>query len=195
MPGMTRSLLMTVAVVAALALGACGSSDDGGGTGDSQQDKAFQGALKFAKCMREHGIDMPDPQRDSNGGIKQTFNGRPGSRAAMEAAQNACKKYLQTGGGRAPSAAEQAKIKNAMLAYAKCMRDHGIDVPDPKFSGGGIQFQLGSKSGSSSGPNPNSPAFKAADKACHSTLSGLQQKFKAGPLTGGEAGGGKGAKG
>jgi hypothetical protein len=183
---MTRSPLLLLAVGAALALGACGSSDDNGGSGSgakSQDDKAFEGALKYAKCMREHGIDMPDPQRVGSGGIKQTMNGKPGSKAAMQAAQNACKKYQQLGGGRAPSAAEQTKIKNALLAYAKCMRDHGIDVPDPKFSGGGIQFELGSRN--RSGPNPNSPALKAADQACHSTLSGLPQKFKAGPLGGG----------
>jgi hypothetical protein len=182
MSAMTRSPLLVAAVAGALAIGACGGGGGSGGA-KSDQDKAFAGALKFAKCMREHGIDMPDPQRDSNGGIKQTMNGKPGSKAAMQAAQNACKKYQQLGGGRAPSAAEQTKIKNALLAYAKCMRDHGIDVPDPKFSGGGIQFELGSRN--RSGPNPNSPALKAADQACHSTLSGLPQKFKAGPLGGG----------
>jgi hypothetical protein len=176
MSAMTRSPLLVAAVAAALAIGACGGG--GGSTGaSSQDDKAFAGALKFAKCMREHGIDMPDPERD-NGGIKwQPFTA--GSRAAMQAAQKACQKYRQAGGGRAPSAAEQAKIKNAMLAYAKCMRDHGIAVPDPKFTGGGIQFEPGS-----SGRNPNSPAFKAADQACHYTLSGLPQKFRAGPLGG-----------
>src|SRR5919201_2667564 len=177
MPGMTRSLLILPAVVAALALGACGSSDDDGGGSSSQQDKAFEGALKFAKCMREHGIDMPDPQRTGNGGIKHTVTGMPGSRAAMEAAQKACQKYMQIGGGRAPSAAEQAKVKDAMLAYAKCMRDNGVDMPDPKFSnnGGGVTFQLGSgsRNGGSTGPNPDSPAFKAADKVCHSKLAGL----------------------
>jgi hypothetical protein len=187
MSAMTRSPLLVAAVAGALAIGACGGGGGSGGA-KSDQDKAFAGALKFAKCMRDHGIDMPDPQRTAGGGIKQTMNGKPGSKAAMQAAQNACKKYQQLGGGRAPSAAEQAKIKNALLAYAKCMRDHGIDVPDPKFSNGGIQFQLGSRNGRSSGPNPNSPAFKAADQACHSTLSGLPQKFKGGPFSGGAGG-------
>jgi hypothetical protein len=178
---MTRSPLLLLAVGAALALGACGSSDDNGGSGSSaksQDDKAFEGALRYAKCMREHGIDMPDPQRVGNGGIKQTMNGRPGSRAKMEAANKDCQKYMQKGGGRAPSAAEQAKAKDAMLAYAKCMRDNGVDMPDPKFSssGGGVTFQLGgpdSKGGSTGGPNPESPTFKAADKVCHSKLAGL----------------------
>ena len=191
MLGMTRSPLMIVVVAAALALGACGGSGDDNGGGGSKQDKAFEGALKFAKCMREHGIDMPDPQRTGSGGIKQTVNGKPGSRAAMEAAQKACQKYMQIGGGKAPSAAEQAKVRNAMLAYAKCMRDNGVDMPDPKFSGsgGGVTFQLGtgSSNGSSGGPNPESPAFKAADKVCHSKLGQKAGPFGDGPSTDAEA--------
>jgi hypothetical protein len=195
---MTRSPLMIVGVAAALALGACGSSDDNGGSASSRQDKAFEGALKFAKCMRDHGIDMPDPQRTGSDGIKQTINGKPGSRAAMEAAQKACQKYMQIGGGKAPSAAEQAKVKDSMLAYAKCMRQNGVDMPDPKFSnGGGATFSLGSGSsgGRTSGPNPDSPAFKKADQACHSKLAGLG---KGGPIQDGgpsTSSGGEDAKG
>jgi hypothetical protein len=201
---MTRSpLLLIAAVGAALALGACGSSDDNGGSGasaKSQQDKAFDGALKFAKCMRDHGIDVPDPQRTGTGGIKQTINGRPGSKAKMDAAQKDCQKYMQIGGGRAPSAAEQAKAKDAMLAYAKCMRDNGVNMPDPKFSnsGGGMTFQLGgpdSKGGSTGGPNPDSPTFKAADKVCHSKLADLEKGGPGGdggPSTSGSGEDGKG---
>jgi hypothetical protein len=197
---MTRSPLILVAVAAALALGACGSSDDNGGSGSSatsRQDKAFEGALKFAKCMREHGIDMPDPQRVGSGGIKQTLNGKPGSQAKMEAAQKDCQKYMQIGGGKAPSAAEQAKVKDALLAYAKCMRDNGVDMPDPKFSngGGGATFQLGgagNQGGRTAGPNPDSPAFKSADKVCHSKLAGLG---KGGPIEGPSTGSGEEGKG
>jgi hypothetical protein len=189
MSGMTRSPFIVVAVGAALALGACGGSDDGGGAGSakSQEDKAFEGALKFAKCMREHGIDMPDPQRVGNGGIKMTQKVTPGSRVKAEAAQKACQKYMKVGGGRAPSAAEQAKAKDAMLAYARCMRAQGVDMPDPQFSsgGGGFAFELGGpkRKGGSTGPNPDSPAFKAADKVCHSKLAAIE---KGGP--GGDAG-------
>jgi hypothetical protein len=188
---MTRSpLLLLAAVGSALALAACGGSDDNGGaaSGRGNQDKAFEGALKYAKCMRDHGIDMPDPQRVGSGGIKQTVNGRPGSKAKMDAANKDCQKYMQIGGGKAPSAAEQAKVKDAMLAYAKCMRGQGVNMPDPKFSnsGGGVTFQLGgpgNKGGSTGGPNPDAPGFKAADKVCHSKLADLE---KGGP--GGDAG-------
>ena len=179
---MTRSPLILAAVAAAaLALGACGSSDDNGtsGSAKSQGDKAFEGALKFAKCMRDHGIDMPDPQRVGNGGIKQTMKAGPGANnAKMQAAQKDCQKYMQIGGGRALSAADKAKVQNSLLAYAKCMRQHGVDMPDPKFSGsgGGATFQLGGpgkKGGTTGGPNPDSPVFKKADQACHGKLADL----------------------
>ena len=166
----------------ALALGACGSSnDDGGGSGGaSTGDKAFDGALKFAKCMREHGVDFPDPQRVGQGGIKMTMKGGPGTNTAkVQAAEKDCQKYMQVGGGRAPSAAERAKIQNAMLDYAKCMRAHGVDMPDPKFSGsgGGATFQFGAPGGKGgqTGPNPESPAFKQADKACHGKLADVEK--------------------
>jgi hypothetical protein len=82
-----------------------------------------------------------------------------------------------------------------MLAYAKCMRAQGIDMPDPKFSsgrGGGTTFQLagpGGKGGKT-GPNPDSPAFKAADKACHSKLADIEKGGPGGegPSTSEEAG-------
>jgi hypothetical protein len=53
--------------------------------------------------------------------------------------------------------------RDAELAYAKCMREHGIsDFPDPQPGGGPIQVGPGS--------NWNSPQFNAADDACKSLL-------------------------
>jgi hypothetical protein len=187
MSAMTRSPLLAAALLAAaLGLGACGSSDDGGGASKSASngDKAFEGALKFSKCMREHGIDMPDPQRVGTGGIKLTGGPVKVSQPKMKAAQAACQKYMQFGGGggKRPSPAEQAKAQRAMLAYAKCMRSHGVDMPDPQLSssGGATTFKFGaSKPGSGSsgdgpgGVNPDSPVFKAADKACHGKIDAL----------------------
>jgi hypothetical protein len=180
MSAMTRSPLLVAAAAGALAIGACGGG--GGSTGtSSQQDKAFEGALKFAKCMRDHGIDVPDPQRTAGGGIKQTINGKPGSRAAMQAAQKDCQKYMKAGGGKAPSAAEQAKAKEAMLAYTRCMRQQGVKIRDPEFSNGGIINKVG-------GPgqtNPDSPTFKAADKVCRPKLADIEKG--GGPVSGTEA--------
>jgi hypothetical protein len=58
-------------------------------------------------------------------------------------------------GGSQRSVAASAGIK-----FSDCMRSHGVpNFPDPG-SGGGIQIN------SSSGINPQSPAFQSAQKAC-----------------------------
>ena len=180
---MTRSPFILAAVAGALALGACGSSNDGGGggagSGAKGQDKAFAGALKFSKCMREHGIDMPDPQRVGKGGIKLSGGKVNFSDPKLKSAQSACQKYMQIGGGETLDPAKRAKLQEAALSYARCMRGHGVDMPDPKLAGnGGLTFQAGPgpKSNSNSsgrtglGVSPDSPKFQAADKACNHFL-------------------------
>jgi hypothetical protein len=191
MSGMTRYPLILAAVAGALALGACGSGNDGNGgaASASGQDKAFEGALKFSQCMRDHGVDMPDPKRDSNGGIMLT--GPPGGKRTklgdpkMEAAQSACQKYMDTGGGPPLDPAAQAKLQDAFVAYAGCMRGKGIDMPDPKVGSHGVEMritkgQAGPGKGTSAGPAPDSPAFKAADTACHHFLAGVEKMGKGG---------------
>lgn len=67
------------------------------------------------------------------------------------------------GGAGGSSSAVFAKF----LAYSRCMRSHGIsDFPDPTTSGGGIGIEV--NGGPGSDLNKNSPAFKAANKACKS---------------------------
>jgi hypothetical protein len=57
-----------------------------------------------------------------------------------------------------------------MLAYAQCMRDHGVaSFPDPVSDGQGhIGLQL--QAGPGTGLDPNSATFKAADDACKSLM-------------------------
>jgi hypothetical protein len=176
---MTRSPLILAAAAAALALGACGGSDDGGGAPSAFSkggDKAFEGALKFSKCMRDHGVDFPDPQRVGSGGIKITGRNINPSDPKTKAAQSACQKYMQIGGGETIDPAKRAKLQEAALAFARCMRQHGVDIPDPQLSGkGGLTFQAGpgggapkssANAGKGLGVNPDSPKFKEANKAC-----------------------------
>ena len=125
----------------------------------SKQD-AMQAALAFARCMRQHGIDMPDPQFNGNG-ISQEFTARRGGNGPdspkFKAAQQACNKYLPNGGQPTkPNLQEQQQ----MLAFARCMRQHGIDVPDPGANGG---IEVKGRPGT---VNPDSPKFKAAEQAC-----------------------------
>lgn len=170
-------IFLALAATAALALGACGSSgnDDNSGGGAKAEDKAFAGALKFAKCMRDHGLDVPDPTHGSDGGIQQKMNvdkdaPARSDQAAMDKAQKACEHFMVIGGGDAPDPAEQAKRQDAFIAYARCMRAAGVNMPDPKFAGNRVTMGVRAGAG---GPNPDSPAFKAADKTCHPKLAAV----------------------
>jgi hypothetical protein len=174
------SLLLPLLLAAALALAACGSSGGpGGSAGASDDDKNYEAALKFSQCMRDHGVDMPDPQRGAGGGIimqrgssrgSGPEKGLDGPDAKTKAAEQACRRFLPKGGGRAPSPAEQAKARDAFVGYARCMRGKGINMPDPQFEGNGIKMSLGP------GVRPDSATFKAADKACHPILAAVEPK-------------------
>ena len=154
----------------ALVLAACAGGGEGDGVaslGGSAQPTATtngggssdptQAALQFAKCMRQHGIDMPDPKVDSEGRMSITINGGRGKLGPddpkFKEAQQACQKYLPNGGKPAKPSAEQLQ---KALQFARCMRQHGIDVPDPGADGG-IQIR---------GSGPDDPKFKAAQQAC-----------------------------
>jgi hypothetical protein len=183
MSGMTRHALILAAVAGALTLGACGSGKDNNATGSAGgKDKAFDGALKFAKCMREHGVDFPDPVQEGAGRIRL---GGPGSKnrmklddPKMKTAQDACQKYLQSGGGPPMDPATKAKMQDAFVAYAGCMRGKGINMPDPKVDGRGVGFKV--TGGGKGGISPDSPVFQAADKSCHRFLAGIDAIMKKG---------------
>jgi len=137
-------------------------SSDASGKGDPRA---------YATCMRSHGVsNFPDP--DSNGRIKITSgrdaNGQPigvdVNSPRFKSAQKACQKLLPNGGR--PTAAQQAKEQQAMLAYAQCMRSHGVPkFPDPK-PGGALEI------GKNAGVDPNSPEFKAAEQTCQKLVPG-----------------------
>jgi len=52
-------------------------------------------ALKFARCMRAHGIDMSDPKFGANGEVRiqVTGAGDPEGDPAFKAAEDKCSKY------------------------------------------------------------------------------------------------------
>jgi hypothetical protein len=78
------------------------------------------------------------------------------------------------GGGSTSSRAPDtgvANIRTDALAFAACMRSRGVSgYPDPQVaaSGNGVQMKI-----SPGTANPDSPAFRLADRACHHLLPGL----------------------
>lgn len=106
-----------------LLAGCGGSSGDGadasGGTGDT--------AVRFAACMREHGVpDFPDPV---DGTI--TMSSAQADAATMQAASAACRRFAPQGDG-----GENPRMQEQLLAFSQCMRDNGVpDFPDPEGPG------------------------------------------------------------
>jgi hypothetical protein len=113
-------------------------------------------ALKYAQCMRQHGMSwFPDPKPDG----RMTVEVPKGQdKSKVDAAMEACKKYLPNGGNPEkmdPEALERAR------QMSKCMRDHGVpNFPDPNANG---EIQL---DGSKLGMGPGDPKFDAAERAC-----------------------------
>jgi hypothetical protein len=154
-----------VAVTAVVLLSACGGGDDGGpsaevaslGTeatedvegsaapGSSIPTDPEEAQLAFAECMREHGIDMPDPAQSEGGMVIQRDEG-DGEQEEFDAALAECEQFLDAVRSEIADDPElQAEMQEQMLEFTECMRDHGIDMPDPQFSDdGGFSVQIGS---------------------------------------------------
>ena len=173
----TRTLVAVLAATASLVVAGCGSdaetpasksSSQGGRQGiDAASKKAM---LQFAQCMRDHGVNMPDPTFDSNGGGQVVMRGdKNADPEKMQTAEKACQKYQDQVKPPSVSPDQEKKMKEAALKNAQCMRDHGIDFTDPQFGEGGRMTQ---KIGPGSGIDPNSQKFKDAMKACQKDAPG-----------------------
>ena len=166
----TRLTSTLVVALSTLALSACGG--DGGGTagGTDTAGGRKDGPLKFAQCMRENGVDMADPKTDENGRVV-IEGGGPAEDALgdpdFKKADAACRKFLQDALPPRMSEAEQKEFKDKALAHAKCMREQGVDFPDPRIGEGGeVSVEIGGN-----GIDPDSPKFKEARKKCGDPLS------------------------
>ena len=151
--------------------------------------------LAFARCMREHGIDMPDP--DTSGGgpgvVKFGSAGTDGSkldsdRQKFQDADKACHDLLGDAGPQNMSPQQRQEAQDQALAFSRCMREHGVNMPDPTFDG---QGHVTMKIDSGRGIDPSDPKFEAAQQACGSTFG--PGGAKGGPglsVSGGKADGG-----
>lgn len=176
----TRLLIAAFAATASLAVAACGedtptgSGASGGRGPDAETRKAM---LDHAKCMRENGVDMPDPKFEEGGRVTQTMGG-PGKNIdpqEVEAAEKECKKYTDKIKPPEMSEADREEFRKRALEHSKCMREHGIDMPDPTFDeNGGAQVRLGGPGGE--GIRPDDPKFKEAQKACGNLMGGGASK-------------------
>ena len=174
-----------VLAAAVLLLGACTGSGAGPSVATLADPSASpspsasvdpeQAMLAFARCMREHGVDIPDPQPGS-GGKGGNFNfsvgggGKNTDKTKLQAADTACRHFIE-GVGAGPNGGQMdPAMQDALIAFSHCMREHGIDMPDPQFSDGGAQVTV--PGGGGRAFDPNSQKFKDAQEACKNLLPG-----------------------
>jgi hypothetical protein len=150
---MTKKLIL--AVILALTTAGCGAAEP---QPEASLDPDARN-LKFAECLREQGLEVPDPEP----GKGMTLKFGPGSdQQKVQAAMEACREWAPQGmaGGAAPDPSRDATMRE----YAQCMRDNGVDgFPDPE--GGMVRLDP------AAGEDPD---FEAAEKACAALMRAPQ---------------------
>lgn len=128
-PAMRHKLTFATVLLVGALMSACGSAGDTSNPGGTPTAGSFEDyQLAFAKCMREHGIDLPDPSADGSVKVPAVKD-----MTAFTEASDACQKKLgqpPAPEGQAPKSDEERLAE--MVKVAECFRAHGINVPDPK---------------------------------------------------------------
>jgi hypothetical protein len=164
---------VALATLAGVGCGDSGNASNGDAAAGSDKEKFEQAALKHARCMRENGVDVPDP-KPGRGGIVLQRRGPGGDEAALERAAKNCERYLKDLPPPNLSEEQETKLRDATLAHARCMREQGLDYPDPTFGKGGlIEMKIGKEL------DPSNPRVRAAEAKCRQQAPG---PFSAKPL-------------
>ncbi|MFF1902347.1 hypothetical protein [Kitasatospora sp. NPDC058218] len=151
--------------VAALVLAGCGGGQHGGpkvaslGNGSQAGSSASpspgaakpeDAQLQFARCMRDKGVDVPDPQ--AGGSVRLGGPGQDPTK--VQAALQECQHFLSAGG----SSMNDPKRKDMLTKVAQCMREHGVNMQDPDGSGLRVEGDV------------DPQTMDAANKACQSVI-------------------------
>jgi len=169
-----RVLMAAATVLMTCGLAACGSSStpsSSASAGDASSgpssaiETQYRYAVKFARCMRAHGVpQFPDP-RNPGGFPQATINRLNDTAPAYDEAYNQCDPLLPNAG--APTRAQDAATLVKAVAVAKCERAHGIDIGDPSLQPNGqLEFSMANV-------NPNAPNFNKIGDLCEKKVYGF----------------------
>jgi hypothetical protein len=178
-----RPLVALVALGACVTLAACGSS----GGGSSAASKSSAGATTKGRgpgsgqftalrsCLQKQGITLPAPPSGTTRQPGGPGAGAPGGGAGgfqlpkgvSQTQYQAALKKCGAGnfaGGRA-AGFNSPTARTALVKYAACLRQSGVNVPAPNTTGKGPVFNT-------KGIDTSSSKFKAAQSKCQSDLKG-----------------------
>jgi hypothetical protein len=168
----TRSLpAAAAAIAAATAIAACGanstsSTGSANSGGPPTQAQIQQDAIRFAECVRSHGVpNLPDPITSPRD-YKNAFDTQS---PVLLSADTACQHLLPRSSRPSQSAAQTRAQIAALLAFARCVRSHGFtSFPDPTSSGQVTHEML-----ANAGIDLHQPAVLQAADACVGVTHGL----------------------
>jgi hypothetical protein len=163
-------------MLAAAAIAGCGEADAGDDANSAQpaQDKQERARAQLESCLREQGVDLAGSQGEGQRPSEQDME------KVQEAMQGPCRKYREQAFGNL-SEEEREEARDRMVKFASCMREHGVDMPDP-----------------GSGPNVvridgSDPKVRRATEACRDLMprqgrGGGGARFGPGPGGGAQGG-------
>ena len=147
-----------------------GTSSTGAPPTSGPTGSGFSRFKAIRECLQKNGITLPQrtpgtrPTPGAGGFLGGAGPALPKgvTRAQYEAALKKCGGSALGGGA--------ARLKNptyqkALAKFATCMRENGVNVPQPNTSGTGPVFNI-------KGLNTASPQFKAAETKCSVQLQG-----------------------
>src|SRR5262245_52741014 len=142
-----KRIAIAAIATAVLLLGACSDGDDdsgnkvpsagtgsntkeSGSTKSGNQPASEDEILDYFACLRKNGVDIKDPTFDANGNIDFGSGGNPMrsvDRDKLDKAEEACGDFPQLPGGL--GSGDSQEFQDNLVEVAKCMRQHGIDMP------------------------------------------------------------------
>ncbi len=167
----------------ALLIAACSSGDDASNVAsltsvenspvadiaDSIDDE--QALIDFSACMRDQGVDFPDPIVDADGYPRFDFTDPEDidSDALFEAGE-ACQDHLE-GVVLGLADFDTAEFNDTFLEYASCMRENGFEeIPDRIDLAAIMQ-------GEELSIDPTDPDFISADEQCRDIFAEFRAGF------------------
>jgi len=153
----------TVIAAFVLLVAACAPDQPGG---DEAGIPGEEVELAHAQCMRDHGIDWPDPEFVDGEWELRLDDDFDLESPAYKAAEEECasvREEAQPEAGDDINPDDRAQLEDEMdrmLEFAACMRDQGIDFPDP------VMDDNGNISGPAGPMDGDWDAFEAAQQTC-----------------------------
>jgi hypothetical protein len=164
--GSSTSASANAAATTGSGAGAAASGTTGPGADSSGPTGPRSGRFAaLRECLQKNGVTLPKrtPGQRPPGGFLGGATGLPNgvTRGQMQAALKKCGGIF--GGGLRRF--NNPGYKQALAKFATCMRENGVNVPEPNTSGQGPVFNT-------SGLNTNSAQFRTAELKCRADLRG-----------------------